>query len=60
MAHKINYAPPGMFEITKPLKKKEELDTWMEHFKKKKIKTEIVQDKNGRFILCCEGIEAKL
>jgi catechol-2,3-dioxygenase len=56
---KKNYAPPGMFEVTKQMDKAEDLDTWVEHFKAKGIKTKIVTNDNGKFILCREGVESK-
>lgn len=55
---KANYAPPGMFEFSKPMDKKEELDVWVDHFSGKGIATKIVEDANGRYVLCREGIEA--
>ena len=58
MLDKPDYAPRGMFEISKPLARKD-LKQWEEHFKNKGIRTEIVQDRCGKFILCREGVEAK-
>jgi hypothetical protein len=51
--------PAGMFEITKPMKYLSDLDRWIEHFKLKGIKTAVIQNRNGEFILCREGIEYK-
>jgi hypothetical protein len=53
-----NYAPIGMFEISKPMLLAEDLKVWEDHFAGKGIKTVIVTDDSGKFILCREGIEA--
>ena len=58
MLDKPDYAPKGMFEISKPMARKD-LYQWEEHFRRKGIKTEIVKDRSGKSILCREGVEAK-
>jgi len=47
----------GYFEETLPMEKESDLDYWKSWFKEKNIQT-VVIERNGKFILCREGIEA--
>lgn len=55
---KESIAPNGMFEFSKPQPKKSDLFEWEAWFKSKKIKTKIVKNTNGMFVLCREGISS--
>lgn len=57
---KKNYAPAGMFEVTKQIKNISELDVWVKRFQNKGIATAIATTDSGAFILCREGVESKL
>lgn len=58
MAKTVREIPKGMFAVTNPQTYKKDLAGWESFFKDKGIKTEILEDPDGKFVLCREGIEA--
>ena len=56
----IDIAPAGMFIFSKPMYSEKSLIEWKGYFLSKGINAVIVNDKNGKYYLCREGIEATM
>ena len=50
-------APEGFFVFSKGMEKRADLTAWVNHFFRKDILTCIVQDEEGLYYLCREGVE---
>ena len=57
MTH-LNVAPEGFFEFSTPQDTMKSLDSWVKWFKSRRVKTTIVKNNNGSFVLCREGKES--
>jgi len=51
--------PAGMFIMSKATQEKSQLDGWIKHFNEKGIRTEIIEDSDGNYYLCREGLESR-